>query len=212
MSRPGQTRIGEQERKMPAASKPVPMRRGSIGSRRNPESETAVLAAARQLLVDKGYSGFSIEEVARRAGAGKPTIYRWWPTKADLFIAIYGAEKAAKVALPDRGDLVLDLAQYTADLWHFWRTNPAGGAFRGLIAEAQASQAALDALRAKFLPERLEPVRTLFERAANKGKLRKKDIDDRITLWVGFNWFRLLTNEVEHDGPLIRRTMTLLAR
>ena len=65
-----------------------PPKRASIGSRRNPDAEAAILAAARQLLSDRGYAGFSIEEVARRAGAGKPTVYRWWPTKSDLFIAV----------------------------------------------------------------------------------------------------------------------------
>jgi AcrR family transcriptional regulator len=187
-------------------------RRASIGSRRSPDAEAAVLAAARELLIDRGYQGFSVEEVARRAGAGKPTIYRWWPTKADLFIAVYGAEKAAAIAPPDRGDLVLDLTQFTADLWNFWRTNPAGGAFRALIAEAQASAAALDTLRRKFLPERLEPLRTIFERAVVRGELRAHEVEDRIELWVGFNWFRLLTNQIKDDGSYVHRMMTLLAR
>ncbi|MDQ8730251.1 TetR/AcrR family transcriptional regulator [Bradyrhizobium sp. LHD-71] len=197
---------------MSVTPKSMSIRRTSIGARRNPESEAAVLQAARQLLLEKGYAGFSIEEVARRAGAGKPTIYRWWPTKADLFIAIYGAEKSATVVLPDHGDLARDLTHYTADLWRFWRDHPAGSTFKGLIAEAQGSEAALDALRTKFLPERLEPVRTLFERAAARGELRKSEIADRVQLWVGFSWFRLLTDQINDDDRLIRRVMTLLAR
>jgi AcrR family transcriptional regulator len=187
-------------------------RRASIGARRNPDAEAAVLAAARQLLVDRGYQGFSVEEVARRAGAGKPTIYRWWPTKADLFIAVYTAEKAAAFALPDRGDLVGDLTQFTVDLWNFWRTNPAGGAFRALIAEAQASATALDALRSKFLPERLEPLRAIFERAVKRGEIDAADVEDRVALWAGFNWFRLLTNQIQDDGEYICRMMTLIGR
>jgi len=197
---------------MSITAKSAPSRRTSIGARRNPASEAAILQAARHLLREKGYSGFSIEEVARRAAAGKPTIYRWWPTKADLFIAIYGAEKTAAIPLPDEGDLVRDLTQYTTDLWRFWRNHPAGGTVRGLIAEAQGSEAALEALRARFLPERLEPVRTLFERAAARGQLRKVEIEDRVQLWVGFNWFRLLTNQIDDDNLLIRRVMTLLAQ
>jgi AcrR family transcriptional regulator len=185
-------------------------RRTSIGARRNPETEAAILAAGRQLLRDRGYAGFSVEEVARRAGAGKPTIYRWWPTKADLFIAIYAAEKSTAIRLPDHGNLVRDLTQYTADLWRFWRSNPAGGTFRGLVAEAQASKAALEALREKFLPERLEPVRMLFERAAARGELRKTEIEDRLQLWVGFSWFRLLTDQIDEDDRGIQRLMTLI--
>ena len=58
---------------------PKPKRRASIGARRSPETEAAVKAAARDLLAEKGYAGFSIEEVARRAGAGShTTCFAWW--------------------------------------------------------------------------------------------------------------------------------------
>lgn len=196
---------------MPTDGKPRSRRRTSIGSRRNPETAAAVLAAARELLVEKGYAGFSVEEVARRAEAGKPTIYRWWPTKADLFVALYGAEKTAAIPVPDLGRVVDDLTRYTASLWRFWRTNPAGGAFRGLIAEAQTSEAALAALRVKFLPERLGPLRTIFARAVGRNELNAADVEDRIALWVGFNWFRLLTAHIDDDAQAIMRTMEIIA-
>ncbi len=189
-----------------------PARRTSIGARRNPEAEAAILVAARQLLAERGYAGFSVEEVARRAGAGKPTIYRWWPTKADLFIAIYTAEKDAVIALPDLGDLVGDLTQYTADLWAFWRSNPAGSAFRGLVAEAQASVAVQEKLRTEFLPERLAPCRTLFQRAVARGALPQTELEGRLALWVGFVWFRLLTGQMDDSPALIRMMMRIIAR
>jgi hypothetical protein len=50
--------------------------RKSIGSARNPESHEAILEAAEDVFCEAGYAGFSIEAVARRARAGKPTIYR----------------------------------------------------------------------------------------------------------------------------------------
>jgi AcrR family transcriptional regulator len=186
------------------------LRRASIGSRRNPESAAAVLSAAREVLSERGYAGFSIDEVARRAGAGKPTIYRWWPTKSDLFITIYGAEKAAAIPLPDHGSVVDDLADYTTALWRFWRINPAGAAFRALVAEAQASETALATLRDKFLPERLEPLRAIFSRGAARGELAATEVDDRIALWIGFNWFRVLTGRIDDDPALIVRMMTII--
>ncbi len=203
---------GEAPRKPARAKKAAPIKRASIGARRNPQSEAAVLEAARQLLVDRGYAGFSVDEVARRAGAGKPTIYRWWPTKADLFIAVYGLEKAQMVPVPDLGNLERDLVAYTTELWRFWRTNSAGGAFRGLVAEAQASPAALDALRNRFLPERLEPIRTVFARAVTRGEIEASDAEDRIALWVGFNWYRMLTERIGDDAATIRRVMGMLAK
>ena len=46
----------------------------------------------RALLQEKGYASFTIEEVARRSGASKSTIYRWWSSKMHLLLDIYGDE------------------------------------------------------------------------------------------------------------------------
>ena len=57
-------------------TEPLPSRRG------RPRSETArrkVLAAARELLAERGLAGLTMEGIAARAGVGKPTIYRQWP-------------------------------------------------------------------------------------------------------------------------------------
>ncbi len=170
-------------------------RRASIGARRNPESEAAVLKAARELLAERGYAGFSIEEVARRAGAGKPTIYRWWPSKAELFVALYQADKDAALEIPDTGTLAGDLRAYTEALWRFWRASPSGSAFRALIAEAQASSAAMEALRTKFMPERMRHVRAIFERAVARGEIAAERAGTVMDLYIGFNWFRLLSGD-----------------
>ena len=128
--------------------------------------------------------------------------------KSTLFNAL---TQTAAILVPDLGRVVDDLTRYTASLWRFWRTNPAGGAFRGLIAEAQTSEAALAALRVKFLPERLEPLRTIFGRAVERNDLNAADVEDRIALWVGFNWFRLLTDHVDDDVQAIARAMEIIA-
>ena len=194
-------------------TKPKPLavkKRTSIGSRRNPEAEAAVLAAANELIGEKGYAGFSVDEVARRAGAGKTTIYRWYPTKADLFIAISTTERTTFVPLPDTGNLVEDLVQYTTSLWRFWRSQPAGAALRGLIAEAQGTKEALGVLRARFLPERTADVKRMLTTAAARGEVRAEDVDDKLSLWVGFSWFRLLTDEL-HQEDGIRSVMGQIA-
>lgn len=185
-------------------------RRASIGARRNPATEAAVIAAARELLQERGYAGFSFDEVARRAGAGKPTLYRWWPTRADLLMEVYSAEKAAAVPPIDTGSLPADLVAYTRALWSFWRDTPTGRAFRGLIAEAQAGEAAQVLLREKFLPERLKDVRALFERAAARGEIAGATVEDLLALYIGFNWYHLTTGRIEDDAAAILRMARLL--
>jgi len=185
-------------------------KRTSIGSRRSPDAEAAVLAAARDLISERGYAGFSVDEGARRAGAGKTTIYRWYPTKADLFIAIYTTERSASVPVPDTGNLVADLVQYTTSLWRFWAAHPAGAALRGLIAEAQGTPEALSALRDRFLPERTADVRRILTDAANRGELQAHEVDDKISLWVGFSWLKLLIGEL-HKEEVISPVMMQIA-
>jgi AcrR family transcriptional regulator len=103
-------------------------RRKSIGARRNPASAGAILDAAEAVLAEAGYSGFSIEAVARRARAGKPTIYRWWPSKAALLLEVYQRQK--RVAVPDTGRLEDDLAGFLKSLLPHWRETSSGSVFR----------------------------------------------------------------------------------
>lgn len=61
---------------MPDTAKSEPDR-----ARRSEKSRQAILAATRALLSEVGYRKVSIEAIAARAGVGKQTIYRWWPSK-----------------------------------------------------------------------------------------------------------------------------------
>jgi AcrR family transcriptional regulator len=81
-------------------------------SRRSDRARDAIFSAARALTAEVGYQRVSIEAIAARAGVGKQTIYRWWPSKgAVVFDAILDASTgpAGDHALPDTGDLRTDL-------------------------------------------------------------------------------------------------------
>ncbi len=190
--------------------RPAP-RRASIGARRNPASQAAILAAARAVLAEGGYAGFSIDAVSRRAGAGKPTIYRWWKTRADLLMDVYAAEKAAALRVPVTDDLAHDLTIYTRRLWDFWGATPSGRTFRALIAEAQSNEEALETLRAKFLPERTEHLQALFAAAAERGEFAPAEVAMRLGLYIGFNWYYVLTDRLEEGRAAIPAAMRLIA-
>jgi AcrR family transcriptional regulator len=80
-------------------------------SRRSERSHQAILSAAVELVGELGYARLTIEAIAARAGVGKQTIYRWWPSKGavvlDAFVALGGADQ--DTALPDTGDVEADL-------------------------------------------------------------------------------------------------------
>lgn len=80
-------------------------------ARRSERSRQAVLTAARELVPELGYARVTIEAIAARAGVGKQTIYRWWPSKGavilDSILALSEGEQG--VRLPDTGELAADL-------------------------------------------------------------------------------------------------------
>ena len=82
-------------------------------ARRNEHSRQAILAATRDLIVELGYAKVSIETIAARAGVGKQTIYRWWPSKGavvfDSVLDLSSDPSGEVAALPDTGDLEADL-------------------------------------------------------------------------------------------------------
>ncbi len=175
--------------------------RRSIGAVRNPESHRSILAAAREILDRDDYAGFSIEAVARRAGASKPTIYRWWKTKAALIMEVYESERETALAVPDLGSLEQELIVRMRNLWRLWRSTPLGPALRSIIAEAQIDPEALAQLRDDFLPKRQTSTMTLFERAIARGELpADADVETANTLIYSFNWLYLLTEQLKDES------------
>ncbi|MEV7424636.1 TetR/AcrR family transcriptional regulator [Streptomyces sp. NPDC091212] len=94
-------------------------------SRRSERSRRAIHDAALALVGEVGYAKTTIEGIAARAGVGKQTIYRWWPSKAAVLLEAFLdlSERAARESggagepgvadgpyeIPDTGDLETDL-------------------------------------------------------------------------------------------------------
>ncbi len=88
---------------------------GRPGRPRDATVDRRVLDAAWDLLHDAGYAGLTVDEVADRAGAAKTTLYRRWPTKDHLAIAL-AARILGEVPIADTGDLRADLTEFAAGL------------------------------------------------------------------------------------------------
>ena len=180
-----------------------PVRRTSIGPQRNPASQDAILAAAEALLVEHGLSGFSVEAVARRAKAGKPTIYRWWPSKSALLLEVYNRQKHV-LRYPDTGDIERDLVVFLEGLFAFWMRGSGGAVFRSIIAEAQSDKGAAEAL-AVYAAERRRQTGEVIARAQRRGEVAAEADPELIAdALSGFAWIRLLTNRLEDSSDEIR--------
>jgi AcrR family transcriptional regulator len=178
-------------------------RRTSIGAVRNPESDTAILDAARSLLEERGYASFSLSEVARRAHASKPTLYRRWPNKAALIFELYKTGHRERLSAPLQGGLIQDMTAIVLALWRFWRETPTGLALRGLIAEAQGEASAIETLRQIYSPSSPKMARARIEQAIALGELAPDfDTDSALTLIMAFNWSQLLTNQIDNEAAV----------
>ena len=177
-------------------------KRASIGARRNPATEDAILEAAEALLREGDLAGFSIEAVARRARAGKPTIYRWWPNKTRLLLDVYQRLKL-KMEAVDTGAIEDDCVQFLLGLFRYWSAGP-GQVFRSIFAEAQSDEAAAEALR-DYATGRRAHTAKMFERAIARGELRA-DANAEIAaeMIAAFAWARLLTGRLQAEEAELR--------
>lgn len=153
---------------MPTRPVTQPSRR-SIGAQRNPETRDAVLDAAEQVLTERGLSGFTIEAVARAARAGKPTIYKWWGSKAALLLEVYDRNKIAEFH-PNTGSVRRDVAGLLVNLMDHWEGSSAGPVFRSIVAEAQANADARHALDA-YLQDLSRYIAVMIGRGIPRGEL-----------------------------------------
>jgi AcrR family transcriptional regulator len=78
-------------------------------ARRSDRSRRAILVAALELVEALGYARLTIEAVAARAGVGKQTIYRWWPSKGPLLFGAFVEFGPAGSDASYCGDLAVDL-------------------------------------------------------------------------------------------------------
>jgi AcrR family transcriptional regulator len=157
-----------------AASEPAALRR------RGAALEDAILAAAFEELVDVGYTAFSVEGVATRAGTGKASIYRRWPTKQHLVTDALTsqlptpAECGITVSVDDIPDTVS-----TADVLYKVATkiaqviaSPAGQAIRAIKCEAMSDPELARLVDERFQAPRRESLLQLLRRGVERGEVR----------------------------------------
>ena len=167
-------------------------RRKSIGSQRNPETRTAVLQAARDIMANGGIAKFSIEAVARQARAGKPTIYKWWNGKAGLLLDLHQST-APEVEVPNAGSLREDIAGFLVNLIDHWHSDDAGDIFRAVIAEAQVDQKSRTAF-GDYIAGRRAALSAMVDAAVSRGEISGgADIDVLCDILSGLALQRLLS-------------------
>lgn len=168
----------------------LPAKNDGPGRPRDPAADRAILAAAMDLLVERGVERTSIEQIAKRAGVAKVTVYRRWRTKEDLFAQ---AIENAREDIPDTGDRgrpAEALPEVIAELLPRWGEVLAEPRFRTLTARLLGAGPGhprlLEAYRRHHVEPRRERARAAMLQAQKAGVLAPTaDVDVLIDMMTG---------------------------
>ncbi|RUS46662.1 TetR/AcrR family transcriptional regulator [Cohnella sp. AR92] len=174
------------------------------GRPRSQQAMEAVLTAVRQLLQTSTYKELTMEGIAKAAGVGKPTLYRWWPNIASIVMDVMKQQALHDIGVPDTGSLESDLLLYIGDTCRSL-TQGAGGIMRSLMAEAQFDDGFAQIFRESFISSRRAMLIALLQRGAARGELPKDaDLELLADLCYGPIWYRLLNGHGSLDEPFVQ--------
>jgi AcrR family transcriptional regulator len=180
------------------------------GRPRSEQTRDAILDAALAELEQRGYAALTIEGIAARAGAGKQTIYRWWPSKADVVLDAMMELAARRIKIPDKGSLEADLLSFLTDSFRQRQLRPV---LVALMAQAQLDPGFATAFRERFLFARRAALRTVLAAARDRGEIGPEvDLELFIDVVFGVLWYRLLVDHAPVDAKAARQLTDLVVR
>ncbi|MEU6813608.1 TetR/AcrR family transcriptional regulator [Streptomyces sp. NPDC046860] len=143
---------------------------GRTGRPRSAAADAAILGATRQALVELGWSGLTLSDVAVRAGVAKTTVYRRWPGKHELVVDAV-AELFDELQLPDRGCLAADIEGVVLQFAAILARPEAKSGLMGVVAESTRDDALRERVRTSIVERQKRLVLDGRARAQERGEL-----------------------------------------
>jgi AcrR family transcriptional regulator len=132
-------------------------------------SRDRVLATAFELLGESGVGGFTVDEVARRSGVAKTTIYRHWPTREALVIDAC-SRISDEQEVPDTGSLEGDVSTILTNIGHLLGTARWSSVLPSIVDIAERDPGFADIHR-RIQHGHAAPLREVIDRAAGRGEI-----------------------------------------
>ncbi|MBX9642109.1 MAG: TetR/AcrR family transcriptional regulator [Mycobacteriaceae bacterium] len=140
--------------------------------------EAELLAVTLELLQEHGYDGLTVDAVANTARASKATVYRRWPSKAELVLAAF-IEGVCQVAVPpDTGSLRGDLVKIGETICE--HTAKQASTIRAVLVEVSRHPALGDAMQHQFLDQRKALIQHVLQQAVDRGEIAQDAIIDEL--------------------------------
>lgn len=145
-------------------------RTGRTGRPRSAEADEAILAATREALVELGWSGLTLGDVATRAGVAKTTLYRRWAGKNELVVDAV-AVLFDELELPDRGSLAADVEGVVLQFAGLLERPETKTALMAVVAESTSDAVLRDRIRSSIVDRQKRLVLEGRARAQARGEL-----------------------------------------
>jgi AcrR family transcriptional regulator len=153
------------------------------------KSRDRVLATAFELLSQSGIGGFSVDEVARRSGVAKTTIYRHWPSREALVLDA-ASRISAEQEIPDSGSLDDDVAAILLNLGHLLGTARWSSVVPSIVDVAERDPEFAD-VHGEIQRGHAAPLREVLQRAVARDELPvAADVSGMISALVGPLYYR----------------------
>jgi AcrR family transcriptional regulator len=159
--------------------------------------EAELLAVTLQLLQENGYARLTLDAVATTAQASKATVYRRWPTKAQLVLAAF-IEGVRQVAVPpDTGTLRGDLLALGEIILE--QTHQHSGTVRAVLVEVSNNPALNEAMQREFIDQRKTLLLYVLQQAVNRGEIDGAAISDE--LWDVLPGYLIFRSIIQNRPP-----------
>ena len=196
----------------PAPPSPAAARR--VGRPRETRADRAIRTAALELMAKHGVGALRVDDVARRAGVGKATIYRRYRSKDELVTKAVGALVDEQIEIPDSGSTRQDLLVLMREAVELYSGGTLAAKLMPSVVDEIRRNAELAAIaRDRFLTRRRAALGVVFERGIERGDLRPDiDVDFALDVLAGPLFYRLLITGGPIDERLAQAVVELIVR
>jgi AcrR family transcriptional regulator len=182
------------------------------GRPRSAIADQAIREAAVDLFAERGFEGFSVEDVADRAGVSKATVYRRYPSKVDLVVEAGSCLATDEIRFPDTGTLRDDVRGLARLLVNAFENTRAGKVMPVMTFERRRYPE-LDAGYRRFLADRKARTRAVLLRAVQRGELPDDtDIGVMSSMLVGPIFHRLMITQEPLNDAFVDALVDALLR
>jgi AcrR family transcriptional regulator len=159
--------------------------------------EAELLAVTLQLLQENGYDRLTLDAVATTAQASKATVYRRWPTKAELVLAAFIDGVRQSAVPPDTGTLRGDLLALGEIILE--QTHQHSGTIRAVLVEVSNNPALNEAMQHEFIDQRKALLVYVLQQAVNRGEIADAAISDE--LWDVLPGYLIFRSIIQNRPP-----------